>query len=246
MLRVDVGRLGVAHQAFPPWPLAPGAAGSSLIAASSSRRWSSSVSSLESTRPATETAMSAVFSQISARAWSRAAPMSRWARCLADSASAWACLTICSPVVWASCLRLLEQAAHLVGGAGHLLAVLGQEALALVAGPLGLVQDVLEVLLALVQGVQQRLPGELGQDRSSPTKTTRVQIARVGSAFMGLAESSAACSAFAAAAAAAWPGVASAAFGCASCAAEPMPGEHERGRKNPDRRGPGEWTLHGS
>ena len=116
-------------------------------------------------------------------------------RCLAGraawptSASVWACLTICSPVRWASVLRLLEQAAHLVGGVSHLLAVLAQEPLALVAGALGLVQHVLQVLFTLVQGVHQRLPGKLGEDRQQHQEDDQVQMARVGSAFSGFGAS---------------------------------------------------------
>ena len=73
--------------------------------------------------------------------------------------------------------RLVEDAAHLVGGAGHLPAVLGQQALALVPRPLGLLEHVLEVPLALAAARQERLPGEPAQDQpSGTTKTTRVQM----------------------------------------------------------------------
>ncbi len=108
------------------------------------------------------------------------------ARCLASSASAWACLIDWSAVACASCLRLVEDAPHLVGRLGHQLAVLGQIGLALVACTLGLEQDVLEVLLAVVQRRQERLPGELRRTRSNRTKTTSVQMARPGSGFTGL------------------------------------------------------------
>ena len=150
-------------RAGPPCPLAAGGrqlAGSPRRAGGDGRR---APSSLASTRPATETAMSAVFSQISARAWSRAVAMSRWARCLAASASAWACLTICSAVAWASCRALSRMRPHLVGGTGHLLAVLGEQRLALVAGPLGLEQARARGAAPAGGGLQQRLPGELAQ-----------------------------------------------------------------------------------
>ena len=133
------------------------------MAASSRRRWSSGLSCVDSTLPATATAVSAAFSQISARAWSRAVAMSRWARCRAASASVWASLTICVGGGLGVLAGLVEDRADLVGGAGHLPAVLGEQALALVAGPLGLLQHVLEVPLPLMQGRQQRFPGEPAQ-----------------------------------------------------------------------------------
>ena len=125
-----------------------------------------SSSSLASTWPATETARSAVFAQISASAWSRAVAMSRSARCRAASASAWACLTICVGRRLRLLPGLVEHGPDLVGGPGHLPAVLGQQALALVAGPLGLVQDVLEVLLSRCAG-----PPAAASRRTGPGRT---------------------------------------------------------------------------
>ena len=87
------------------------------------------------------------------------------ARCLASSASAWACLIDLVGRRLGLLPRLVEDAPHLVGGPGHQLAVLGQIGLALVAGPLGLQQDVLQVLLAAVQRRQERLPGEPRQNQ---------------------------------------------------------------------------------
>ena len=140
------------------------AAGSSLMAASSKRRCSVSFISLVSTLPATATAMSAVFSQISARAWSRAWPMSRWARCLANSASPWACLIRLVGGRLGLLPGLVENRPHLVAGPGHQLAVLGQVGLAFVAGPLRLEEHMLQVLFAAVKCRQERLPGEPSQD----------------------------------------------------------------------------------
>ena len=80
--------------------------------------------------------------------------MSRWARSLAASASAWAVLTISSAAGLGVLPGLVEKRPDAVVGLGHQLAVLGQELLALVAGLLGL-EHVLEMLLALVQGLRR-------------------------------------------------------------------------------------------
>ena len=103
------------------------------------------------------------------------------------SASAWACLTISSAFAWASLLGLVEHRPDLVVGLGHQPAVLGQQPLALVAGLLGLEQAVLEVLLALVQRLDQGLPGELAQHQQQPEEDDdrpdgqgRLRLHRVG------------------------------------------------------------------
>ena len=66
--------------------------------------------------------------------------------------------------------RLVEQGADLVLGLGHEPAMLGKETLGLVPRSLGVVQDVFEVHLALVQRLEERLPGEPAQHQEQPNE----------------------------------------------------------------------------
>ena len=65
-------------------------------------------------------------------------------------------------------VRLVEERLDAVVRLGHQPAMLGQQLLALVAGLLRLEQAVLEMLLALVQRLGERPPGELAEQEEEP------------------------------------------------------------------------------
>ena len=186
------------HACEPPWPLVEtGAAGSSLMAASSNRRWSSSLELLGEHRAGDRDGHVGGLLQISARAWSRAVAMSRWARSRAASASAWACLMISSAAGLGLLLGLVEDGLDLVRRPGPSAGDARRGAARSRCGPLGLEQHVLEVLLALMQGLRERLPGEPPQheqqadeDHHGPDGQGGLRLQRIGLAFGSAARAS--------------------------------------------------------